>query len=225
LGQSVSAGEIIASGAETVILAPGGVASKLKIQSKYILSGHDIFEYLTGQTSGIESAWRRWFWRLAAAVFKYFYTPRLFKRLAGFGFPFGKRVIIIGGGFAGCELADFLADRGKQVTVIGESTRVGEGIGASTRWVVRSRLKSKTRIIERASVEIAGARTIRVRFEDTVEDLSADTIVLARPLMENHDLDEALHNAEIKVVRIGDGATPGQVKEAVAAGFKAGYDL
>ena len=225
LGKSVSAEEIIAGGAETVILAPGGTASKPEVESNYILSGHDIFDYLTGQTSDIKSLWRRCFWRLAAVGFKYFYTPRLFARLAGFGFPFGKRVIILGGGFAGCELADFLADRGKQVTVIGETTRVGEGIGASTRWVVRSRLKTKTKLIERASVEITGARTLRVSHDETVEKLSADTIVVARPLLENRELEDALHNAAARVIRIGDGVAPGQVKEAVAAGFQAGYDL
>jgi len=107
---------------------------------------------------------------------------QLFARLAGFGFPFGKRVIIIGGGFAGCELADFLADRGKQVTVIGEASRVGEGIGA-------------------------------------------DTIVLARALTENRDLDDVLYDTGIRVIRIGDAAAPAQVKEAIAAGFKAGIEM
>jgi 2,4-dienoyl-CoA reductase (NADPH2) len=225
LGKTVSAGEIIADGAETVILAPGGIASKPGVESNYILSGHDIFDYLTGQTSSIRSLWRRYFWQLAAVGFKYFYTPRLFARLAGFGFPFGKRIIILGGGFAGCELADFLADKGKQVTVIGETTRVGEGIGASTRWVVRSRLKAKAKFIERASVEITGARTLRVSHDETVEELSADTIVLARPLLENRELEDALNNAGIRVIRVGDGASPGQVKEAVAAGFQAGFNL
>jgi len=225
LGKSVTADDITAGGADTVILAPGGTARAPEMQSNHILSGHDIFEYLTGRTAGITSTWRRWFWGLAAIGFKYAYSPRLFARLAALKFPFGKRVIIIGGGFAGCELADFLAYRGRQVTVIGESTRVGEGVGASTRWVVRSRLKAKARLIERASVEITGERTVRVSHDGTDEEISADTIVLARPLAENRALEDALHNTGIEVIRIGDGAAPGQVKEAVAAGFAAGFNL
>ena len=225
MGRPVTAGDILASGADTVILAPGGTAPNSEIRSDHILSGHDIFEYLTGGRVDVKSGWRRWFWRLASVIFRYLYTPWLFTRLAGFGFPFGKRVIIIGGGFAGCELADFLADRGKQVTIIGEFSRVGEGIGPSTRWLVRSRLKSKTKIIERASVEITGARTLRVTHDDTTEDMSADTIVLVRPLVENLELANLLQEQGLQFHRIGDANYPAQIKEATSAGFEAGMNI
>jgi hypothetical protein len=46
--------------------------------------------------------------------------------------------------------------------------------------------------------------------------------VLARPLVANTDLNGALKAAGLSLVRIGDAASPGQVKEAVAAGFQAG---
>ena len=32
--------------------------------------------------------------------------------------PLGKRVVIIGGGIQGCELAEFLVKRGRKVTIV-----------------------------------------------------------------------------------------------------------
>ncbi|MGB3129096.1 MAG: FAD-dependent oxidoreductase, partial [Dehalococcoidia bacterium] len=58
-----------------------------------------------------------------------------------FGFPFGKRVAIIGGSFAGCELAVTLVGRGKKVSIIEESKRIGADVGLVHRWIWMKQLR------------------------------------------------------------------------------------
>jgi NADPH-dependent 2,4-dienoyl-CoA reductase/sulfur reductase-like enzyme len=45
--------------------------------------------------------------------------------------PIGKKVIIVGGELVGLELGEFLALRGREVSVIEESSRVGKGLQLS----------------------------------------------------------------------------------------------
>jgi len=45
-----------------------------------------------------------------------------------FYLPVGKRVVIIGGGINGCELAEFLVKRGRQVTVVDSAEVLGKGL-------------------------------------------------------------------------------------------------
>ena len=42
--------------------------------------------------------------------------------------PIGKEVIILGAGLHGCETAEFLVKRGRKVTIVESSDRVGEGV-------------------------------------------------------------------------------------------------
>ena len=51
------------------------------------------------------------------------------RRLSYLWMPVGRRVAIVGGGLVGLELAEFLAERGRDVTVVeaGEKVRYGTG--------------------------------------------------------------------------------------------------
>ena len=41
----------------------------------------------------------------------------------------GKKVAVIGGGLVGCEVADFLAEKGHEVTIIEMLPQIGTDIG------------------------------------------------------------------------------------------------
>ena len=40
--------------------------------------------------------------------------------------PIGKKVVIIGGGIQGCELAEFLVKRNRKVTIVDSAETLGE---------------------------------------------------------------------------------------------------
>jgi len=47
-----------------------------------------------------------------------FFGPRIIRSLTKFYLPVGKKVIVMGGGLQGCEVAEFLVKRGRQVTIL-----------------------------------------------------------------------------------------------------------
>jgi NADPH-dependent 2,4-dienoyl-CoA reductase/sulfur reductase-like enzyme len=42
--------------------------------------------------------------------------------------PVGKRVVVIGGGIEGCQLAEFLVKRGRKVTIVETAPALGKGL-------------------------------------------------------------------------------------------------
>jgi 2,4-dienoyl-CoA reductase (NADPH2) len=63
---------------------------------------------------------------------------RLLDRLTHLWLPVGRRVVIIGGGFHGCEIAEFLVKRGRRVTILEESSRGAPPGREKPRGVVRA---------------------------------------------------------------------------------------
>jgi len=212
---------------DVVILATGGAPPEMgKSPGKRVLTSHDILEIIRGNAVTKDGLIERLLWKAGAIIFRYFYNPSVIKCLLKLRFPFGRRVTIVGGGFAGCELADFLAERGKRVTIVGESTRVGEGIGSTTRWVVRRRLRQGgVRMIERAEVAEITETGVTVSCDDATELLESDTLVLARELQPSRELESKLQGKVPAIYSIGDCTEPAQVKEAIAQGFKVGMEI
>ena len=226
-GKELTAELIGSINPDVVILATGEAAQEVgKLPGKRVLTSHDILGIVRDNTIPRDGLRERLFWKAGAVLFRYFYSPFLIRWFLKFSFPFGEKVTIIGGGLAGCELADFLAERHKRVTVVGESTRVGEGIGPTTRWVVRRRLRQGgVRMIERARVEEITETGVTVSHEDTTEILKSDTLVLARQVQPSRELEGELRGKVPAIFSIGDCVEPAQVKEAIAQGFKVGMEV
>jgi len=212
---------------DVVIIATGGTPRTPDIPGvnrRNVLSGHDMLEAMMRTPS--KDGWgQRLLWRLTSPVLRYGYHPELIRWGLRFGFPFKKRVVIIGCGFAGCELADVLAERGKEVTILEQGPRLGYDIGMSTRWVVMQRLnKFGVKMERNAKVLEITEKGVKVAVDSTEKFLEADTVVLALPLQANGGLAQELEGKGWRVHTIGDAADPGRIMEAVAAGFRAGYE-
>ncbi|UCG84534.1 MAG: FAD-dependent oxidoreductase, partial [Dehalococcoidia bacterium] len=111
---------------EVVVLAAGGAAQTLDVpggSGANVLDHGDLKEMLAGRGIGKGGIGRRMISNLGTLFLRLFYEPSLIRWMLRFGFPFGKRVAIIGGGFAGCELAVTLVESGKNVSIIEESKR------------------------------------------------------------------------------------------------------
>ncbi|GAJ13208.1 unnamed protein product, partial [marine sediment metagenome] len=89
----------------------------------------------------------------------------------------GQSVVIIGGGLIGCETAEFLSQKGKQVAIVEMLPCVGNDIGGFNRWVILDRLKAagirtevKTKILEITE------RGVKVAGESGAKFLQADSV-------------------------------------------------
>ncbi len=211
---------------DIVILAAGGkpiIPEIPGISGDNVISGHHILDLLNGIPSK-----RGALWRLLAPLAKYFSRPSLMRYFLRLNFPIKKRVAIIGGQFAGCELALALVEKGKEVTVIEESNRIGADIGMVTRWVELAMLrKAGVKLETLSKVTEITDKGVKISREGSSEFLEVDTVLSAmgNGVEANTKLVQELEEKAPVLYPIGDCADPSKIKEAIASGFNIGSKI
>ena len=120
--------------------------------------------------------------------------------------PLGQRIVIIGGELVGLELAEFLAHRGRQVTVLNESSRAGAGLYL----VRRLRLLEELRELQVDVLNQAGDIAIHdhsVSYRNSrgqIRQLAADHVIVAKGAQGDVSLASELEQAGFSVQSIGD---------------------
>jgi 2,4-dienoyl-CoA reductase (NADPH2) len=167
----------------------------------------------------------------------------------------GRKVAVVGGNAVGLETALFLASQGtispetlhflvvnkaesweiiegliskgnKEVTVIEMTKKVGQDIGASTRWTVLAEAgRLGVNIITGARVaEITGSG-VMVEKEGGSDLLPADSVVLATGSKSVNSLSAAMAGVVQEIHTIGDAVQPRNGLEAVKEGFLVGLKI
>jgi 2,4-dienoyl-CoA reductase (NADPH2) len=134
----------------------------------------------------------------------------------------GQNVVVLGGGSTGCETAEFLAQKGKQVTILEMLPRIGGDYGPANRYVVIDRLVAAGIRLETGvkaqAIAKTGVKVIRNGLYP--EFFEADTVVLSAGMVSNDEIARALEGKVPTVFKIGDAAKPASVKEAMESAFK-----
>jgi 2,4-dienoyl-CoA reductase (NADPH2) len=157
-------------------------------------------------------------------VFIKFFGPKYLRMLTKLWMPLGKRVVIIGGGINGCELAEFLVKRGRKVTIVDEAEELGEGMIKHLKHQLFFWFRKK------GVVMMAGVKPVAVTakgltvftkqgYKQTIE---ADSVVPAIPMRPNTELFESLKGKVPEVYAIGDCNNPKLIADAVADGWRVG---
>lgn len=152
--------------------------------------------------------------------FSRFFKPETLRSLSRFYMPIGKKVVIIGGALQGCELAEFLMKRGRNVTIVDQSEFLGDGLTLAMseqlfRWFDEKKVPRITGV--REYVEINDCGLVIITKEGQKLELEADTVVPALPLRSNTDLLEKLKTVVPEVHAVGDCLKPGLIVDAVGA--------
>ena len=112
-----------------VVLATGSARRRSDLpgaDQRHVFDGDDLRELLTGSGAGAATRKLAAPARLALAVGRrlgLLDDPGRVAALSERYMPVGKRVVIVGGGLVGVELAEFLLDRGRHVTVLEEGDK------------------------------------------------------------------------------------------------------
>ncbi len=151
-----------------------------------------------------------------------FFSPQTMVRLTRFYMPLGKRVVIIGGRIQGCEIAEFLVKRGRQVTILDEAPEdtLGDGMTGDDKYLLFPWFDKKgvKRYLGAKFGNING-KTMSITTRDGSNvTLEADTFVTALPLEANNDLINKITGKAKEVYFIGDAKEPKLIADAVAAG-------
>lgn len=138
--------------------------------------------------------------------------------------PLGKRVAIVGGGLVGLELAEFLVDRGRQVTVLEEGPSLGRELSIVRRWRVLDGLRQHgAELLTQATINEIGRKAISYTTQEgEARNLAVDSVVLAIGARPDDRLAKELETVKVPVISIGDGAAIGYIEGALASGFAAG---
>jgi 2,4-dienoyl-CoA reductase-like NADH-dependent reductase (Old Yellow Enzyme family)/thioredoxin reductase len=141
----------------------------------------------------------------------------------------GDNVLVVGGDQIGLQVADYLAERGKVVTVVEKAAHFGEKLANADRRFLTGRL------IDRGVKRYKNVEKVDIQATDDVwmicggkrEKLPGiDTIVLANERRPNIFLAEIADRKRIEKHIIGDaGGVAGEGQGTIMAAFATGYDV
>lgn len=140
----------------------------------------------------------------------------------------GQNVIVVGGEMVGCEVADYLAEQGKRVTLLARRHRVGDDVGRTTRWVIVKRLgdlgvhmETQINVLE---VTDDGVRCVHKESGEEIA-FAGDSVVLAVGMAPDDALSQALDGKVPALYSIGDCAQGEKIVDAIEGGFRVGREL
>lgn len=139
----------------------------------------------------------------------------------------GKRIVIIGGGLVGIELAEFFSEHGRQVTVIEESAVLGADLSLVRRWRMLDTLKKAgVQLLNRSMAkEITDEVVLYQDHDGKQRSLPADTVIIAMGARADTSLADALEEAGFEVHIVGDCSSVGYIEGAMLAGAALGRML
>ena len=137
----------------------------------------------------------------------------------------GNDVVLIGGGLIGVDVAEYLSERGKNVTILTRQPRIGADIGISTRWVTMMRIRErKIKVIKKVSYKEIKKDSVVIEREGEEMSIPADTIVVSGGLLPDRKLAEELRG-KISLKEVGDCVEPRKIYDAIYEGFEAALNI
>ncbi len=222
--------ELLASLApDAVIVATGALRGLPNIPGNdlpHVFSGDDMRKLMFGEMSDTLKRKTSLFARVATRVGAATGVTAnldLVRKATYAWMPLGDRVVIIGGELVGIELAEFLHERGRKVTVIEEAPRLGKGLTLVRRMRILSELAEH-------GVELCGGVSGIAIDKDAVSFtgkdgearlVPADSVIVAQGAVGDLSLAESLRAAGFAVIAIGDANGVGYIEGAMREAFEA----
>ena len=148
--------------------------------------------------------------------------------LAGKAFP-GRKIVIIGGGSVGCELAEYLAPlvndrfvRNRDITILEMAPEIMMTESGSGRSVLVQRMMSKGVKIE-CLAKVTEVTENEIIYEQNGEKhtiADADTLVFANGYHVDPAMEEMLKAANTHYHLIGDGEKVGNLRDAITRAYE-----
>lgn len=134
----------------------------------------------------------------------------------------GEKVVIVGGGEVGSELAWFLAEKGKKVTIVEMLYGVAMDMNLFSRFYLLNKLAELgvEVLIATTAEEITDKGVVAVDMSGNRQVIEADTVALAVGFRSNNDLEEKLKGEVPELYTIGDCVKPGKILGAIHGGAR-----
>jgi 2,4-dienoyl-CoA reductase-like NADH-dependent reductase (Old Yellow Enzyme family)/thioredoxin reductase len=137
--------------------------------------------------------------------------------------PLGKNVVIIGGELVGLELAEFLIERGRTVTVVDEAPRLGAGLTLVRRLRLLAELKEHGLGLypSAADIRIDSAQVSFTDANGVAQAVAADHVIVAKGATGDSSQADAFRAAGLRVHEVGDGTGVGYIEGAMRGAMAA----
>ena len=215
---------IVATGARRAAPAIPGA------EQSHVWSGDELRRLMTGDRADeiakakLNLAERAMF--KAGGMLKVTDSTQAIQSLSKLWMPLGKRVVVVGGGLVGLELAEFLLARGREVTVLEPGSHAGRELAIVRRWRVLEAVKAHGTLHLKAQTEAITAKAVVWTDKGGVQHSSpADSVVLAIGAEADDSVAQALADCGLPLQRIGDCASVSYIEGAIHAGNSAGRSV
>ena len=218
---------------DSVLVASGARRAAPAIQGagqRHVWSGDELRRLMTGDRADevakakLNLAERAMF--KAGGMLRVTDSSEALQSLSKLWMPLGKKVVIVGGGLVGLELAEFLLARGRQVTVLEPGDKAGRELSIVRRWRVLDVVTSHGTLHLKASVsEITAQDVVWHDAEGTEQRTPADSVVLAIGAEADDQVSSLLADCGVPVQRIGDCASVNYIEGAMHDGHRAGREV
>jgi len=229
LGHRLGVEDLAALKPEAVIVATGGKRDLPLISGHdlpHVFSGDDMRNLMLGQTSPELKRKTSGLTRLATrigAASGLINDLGFVRKVSHTWMPLGRKVVIIGGELVGIELAEFLHERGRQVTVIEPSPHLGKGLMLVRRARILSDLQEHGVPLHKGAQDLSITPS-EVRFTDAsgaVQAVPADQVIVAMGATGDTTLADQIAAKGYRVHVVGDANGIGYIEGAVHSAQKA----
>jgi 2,4-dienoyl-CoA reductase (NADPH2) len=153
-----------------------------------------------------------------------FFPPKILATLTKLWMPIGKRVVIIGGDFEGCQLGEFLIKRGRKVTIVDTAEELGKKLISDDGDRLFKWMEKKGAILmpKIKYDRITNDGLVITTMNGVKKIIKADTIIPSTPLKPDDEILKRLKAKVHEVYQIGDCREPGYMSDAIADGARIG---
>jgi 2,4-dienoyl-CoA reductase-like NADH-dependent reductase (Old Yellow Enzyme family)/thioredoxin reductase len=148
------------------------------------------------------------------------------RRLSKVWMPVGRRVVVIGGGLVGLELAEYLAERGRLVTVLEEGKHLGLPMAMPRRWTaVRNATSHGVTLVREALPVSISKVAVRYRVGEQEFEVRGDSVIIASEVSPDGSLTDRLAERGLNVKTVGDAAHVGYIEGAMHTAHEVAREL
>jgi 2,4-dienoyl-CoA reductase (NADPH2) len=234
LGVEVSPDDVTALAPDAVIVATGGRVAVPKLAGDdlpHVLTGSWLRQLLGGRLPAEAvpklPAWQQLGVRLLRGSLQRWLRPGALRAVSRAWMPLGRRVTIVGADLAAVELAEFLAGRGRRVSVLESGETIAPEVGPKRRAEHMERLdRVRVPVNTGVAIDRITRQGVVLRRESGAEALvPADTVILAGGVEPDTGLFDALRERIPEVHAVGDCTGLGLIHKATLEGARAACAL
>lgn len=225
LGTSATVEQLRALAPDVVVVATGARRERPAVPGAdlpHVLSGDDLRAMLTGDDPSVMKRLPM-VKRLIVSVGRSVGLLATIDRVRHWStrwMPIGRDVVVIGGGLVGVELAEFLAERRRRVTVLEE----GDKLAVEMAHPRRARTLHEARahgveFVTGAQLRSISGDEVEFAVGDEIRRVRASQVVIASGVEPDQALADSLRSVGFDVRVIGDAETIGYIEGAVRSGY------